>query len=121
MTRPMPTRRLALACLLLALMGGCYMPAPVTHTVLAVSDSGGYTLDNTSVPSADLAAALAAKRAAVASLRVDLQVSPRAAMPAIEAALAAARQAQVKVDFTHDLSAEAMARLQAEAASAPAR
>jgi hypothetical protein len=121
MNRHTPTGPLALVSLCLALLAGCYMPAPVTHAVLAVSDGGAYLLDNTPVPGPELASALAAKRAAVPNLRVDLQVSPRAAMPAIEAAVAAAKQAQVKVDFTHDLSAEAVARLQAEAAVAPPR
>jgi biopolymer transport protein ExbD len=85
-----------------ALLGACYMPPPVTHAALAVSADGHYTLDNQAVAAPELAEALAHKRAAAANLRIDLRASPQARMPDIEFAVAAARQAQVKLDFTHD-------------------
>lgn len=112
-----------MAGLAVSLLAGCYVPPPVTHAQLSVSPAGAYTLDEHAVAATELAQALAAKRASAATLRVDLHASAQAEMKAIEFAVAAAREAQVKVDFTHDLSAEAQAqaRLQAEAASGPAR
>lgn len=107
--------------LAVTLQTGCYMPPPVTHTQLTVSQAGGYMLDDQVVQAPELARSLAAKRSSAANLRMDLHASPQADMKAIEFAVAAAREAQVKVDFTHDLSAEAVARLQTEAASGPAR
>lgn len=103
------------------LVGGCYMPPPVSHAALLVSADGHYTLDSQAVAAPDLAEALAHKRAATANLRIDLRASPQARMRDIEFAVAAARQAQVKVDFTHDMSAAEVATQVVEGAppSAP--
>jgi hypothetical protein len=103
------------------LVSGCYMPPPVTHAALTVSETGTYTLDERPVAAPELATALAAKRGAAANLRIDLRASPQARMPDIEFAVAAARQAQVKVDFTHDMSAAEVATQVVEGAppSAP--
>lgn len=103
-----------------ALLGGCYVPPPVTHAALTVSADGHYTLDNRAVPASELAEALAQQRTTAANLRIDLRASPQARMSDIEFAVAAARQAQVKVDFTHDTPIAEVAEPAADSAPASA-
>ena len=101
-------RHLSLPGLLLCasvVCSGCYVPPPVTHAVLSVSDGGAYTLDAQAVPAAELSQRLTARRASAANLRVDLHVTPLSSMASIAFAVDAAKQAQVRVDFTHDTAA----------------
>ncbi|WP_132647540.1 hypothetical protein [Rubrivivax gelatinosus] len=93
-----PFLRLAAAGLL-ALLGGCYVPAPVPHALLEVSATGTYVLEGQAVDDAALAAGLSARRAAEPKLVVEIKVAPGAPMSAVDAAVAKIEAAQARVAF----------------------
>lgn len=84
---------------LIAVLGGCYVPAPVPHALLEVSAAGAYVLEGQPVDAAALAAGLAARKAADPKLVVEIKVAPGAPMSAVDAAVARVESAQARVAF----------------------
>jgi biopolymer transport protein ExbD len=93
---------LALALAGAALANGCHVPHAVARAVLHISAAGEFELDGQPVPAASLGAALAARKAAVTELELELRASTGADMKRVQQAVDAAKRAQVRVSFARE-------------------
>lgn len=84
---------------LIAVLGGCYVPAPVPHALLEVSVDGAYKLEGQPVDTRSLAAAVAEHKAPGSPLVVEIKVAPGAPMSAVDTAVAKIEAAQARVAF----------------------
>lgn len=86
-----------LVCLLL--IGGCYVPAPVTHVRLGVSAAGAFEFDGRPVAAALLQDAIATRRRGRPGLIVEIDASPEANVGVVREAVAAITRAHARVAF----------------------
>lgn len=88
---------------LLALVGltACRTPDPVTHATLGIGDDGQYTFQHQPVARAQLVATVQKAKQENDSLLVDVEVTPKTDMAAIQFALDAIRSAHARVAFAH--------------------
>lgn len=94
--------RLAATLLTLGLLAGCYVPSPVTHARLHLTDAGHCTLDAQPLALRDLAAALAQRQASAPKMVLELHIGPDSDQDGIRQVVEAARQAQVRVAFVNE-------------------
>jgi hypothetical protein len=92
---------LALAAVV-ATLGACHVPPPVTRSVLHITATGDMALDGKVLAPADLQAALAAGKAASSELEVEVRASPDANISLVQAAIEASRRAHVRVSFARE-------------------
>jgi biopolymer transport protein ExbD len=97
-----PLRTLLSALCLPLLVAACHVPAPVSRVVLHIAADGQCLLQDQAVPLPTLARVLTARRTAGAELELEVRASPQADMKWVQAAVAAARQAGVRVSFARE-------------------
>jgi biopolymer transport protein ExbD len=85
-----------------AVLGACHVPPPVVRSVLHITATGDVTLDGKAIAPAELQAALAARKAASTELEVEVRASAQADISRVQAVIASAKHAQVRVSFARE-------------------
>ena len=88
------------ACFSVAVvLSGC-MPQAGVHEVLQISADGQYRLEGQAVPKPQLLSTLVEEQGRVQALQVELRLSPRADMEAVQFAVHAIQSAHAGLAFT---------------------
>lgn len=88
------------ACFSIAVvLSGC-MPQAGVHEVLQISADGQFLLEGKAVPKPQLLSTLAQEQGRVQTLQVELRLSPRADMEAVQFAVHAIQSAHAGLAFT---------------------
>jgi biopolymer transport protein ExbD len=99
MTHPTALRLLPLVAWVA--LSACRTPDPVAHATLGIGGDGQYTFKHQAVERHQLASALQKAKQENDSLLVDVEVTPKTDMAAIQFALDAIRSAHARVAFAH--------------------